>query len=249
MGVTFEGVQRQHGVGVASYLPSVRARFEFSPDALGQVQRWRGMGASWQAIARNFGCCEDKVRRAFDPTYVPAHVGSTMAQAAVEAQTVRRVAMGSFQHEALKLVAHGPKSAADLAQALDCRRDDVARVTRSLLSKELITPFGEDAMQLTAAGLGELDRLRDVVARREPDARDETAREARRRRILLALLDGFDTTCAIARRIGLSDVMTKIALMGMSAAGEVASERLGSRGARWTLTAKGTARAEALSRG
>jgi Mn-dependent DtxR family transcriptional regulator len=219
---------------VGSYLPMSRAGFEFGPDAAAKVRHWRSLRASWQAIADMFGCTEDKVRRQYDATYVPPHVTSTVAQAAVAAQTVMRVAIGGFQHEILKLLAHGAKSYLDLARALDVRIADVDRAVLGLTSKGMVAPFGQDALQLTAHGLAELDRIRDVANRREPDARMESARDARRRRVLLAVFDGFDTTAAIARRIGVSSVTTKSVLNGLSAAGEVAGHQP-SRGPRRAL--------------
>jgi DNA-binding MarR family transcriptional regulator len=251
MTISYEGVQRRHGIGTTSYLPGVRAVFEFPQSADADVQRWRRMGASWQAIATNFGCSVDKVRRVWDPSYVPLHTPAQpiVASRPSAAVPVGSVARNSYQFDVLVALQAGPLARADLRPLIATRRADFYRLVVALKDKRLLAERRGDVVELTAAGRAELDwHLHgdpggDVARERRRRAVQHLASQRERNgRVLVALAEGPATAVELSERLRLGVEKARDILAALRADGEVELLRgKRDRAYLWALTELGRA--------
>lgn len=252
MGAIAGSVTHDRFVSSTSYLPAVRAGFEFPLSADADVQRWRRMGASWQAIANNFGCPVDKVRRTWDPQYLPAH---TPAQPLVLPKVdggpdgPGRVSRATYQHDALIALEPAPLARDALGGHLAIRPQDFRRMVENLMAKRLIVEPRKNLFRITPDGVAELRRLEREPCRALVQPKSGMrhigleVRQARRLKVLRALEAGPRDMSAVADVSGLALTFTSDVLRSLRETGEVDGRPSGrGRGFIWWLTGEGRSR-------
>jgi len=255
MGLSYEGVQRVYGVaGTPSYLPSVRAGGALPLNADIDVQRWRRMGASWQAVAANLNVSVDTVRKAYDPSYVPVHAAAQpLAPArATGSRAAGQVASNTYQFDLLAALGAGELSRADLGMRVEVRPQDFTRLVGILIEKRLVAEPRKTVFTLTAAGRAELERHAafDDGAVRKGAAVTQARRRERMLDVLRMLVKGPLTQPVVMDRGALGVTAARTLLADLRAAGK-ADFTVPTRGGPflWSVTAKGRAALEAAAHG
>ena len=240
--------------GSTSYLPAVRRGFEFPVRADEQVQRWRRMGASWQAIANNFGCSVHEVRKAWDPAYVPLHVpAEPIAPPRAEGSRMAgQVARSTYQFDILIALDACALSRVELGRRVDVRAQDFARLVTVLVDKRLVSEVRANVFDLTADGRAEIERHRSAGdgAVRKGSAQTQARRRERGLDILRLLSQGPRSASEIIVRAITGENATRALLNDLRAAGEADFEMTARGGPFiWSVTDKGRAALKAAGRG